>query len=87
MFLQKIKWAYRILHSSAFVVLTDESSVIQIPLANLDTFQHSFILNAQTASLKEFHDRLGDLIDEYEQEMRLLHRREKVPKKKTRSSK
>lgn len=68
----KLKWAYRLLRTNTYVVLTDKESAVNIPLSSLDSFDNVFLLNAQQASLKEFRDRIEDVIHEHEEAVRLL---------------
>jgi len=90
MILEKLKWAFRILNSDAYVVLTDRSAVVSIPLMNPDTIQNVILLSAQTASLNEFKDRLEDTIHEHENAIELLLRQRRqstVHKKNTKTTK
>lgn len=76
MFYEKLKWAYRLLRSRTYVILTDKSSVVSIPLVNIEAMENQFLLAGQTASLQEFRSRLEDLIGEHEQAIALLARRQ-----------
>lgn len=77
--LEKLKWAFRILNSDAYVVLTDKSAVVNIPMMNPDSIQNVILLSAQTASLSEFKDRLEDSINEHEDAIKLLLRQRRQP--------
>lgn len=76
MFLKKLEWAYRLLRSRTYVVLTDKSAVVNIPLAKVDSFENSLLLAGQASSLATFKDKLEDLISEHEQAIRLLNHRQ-----------
>lgn len=79
MILERLKWALRILNSDTYVVLTDKSAVVNIPLMNPDSIQNVILLSAQTASLNEFKDRLEDTIHEHEDAIELLLRQRRQP--------
>lgn len=80
MILEKLKWAYRLLRSRTFLVLTDKASVVSIPLVDIQAHESVFLLSAQTASLQEFKSRLEDLINEHEEAIQLLAYRKGVSK-------
>lgn len=81
MVIEKFKWALRLFKSHTFLVLTDKASVVNIPLAHIDSFENQFLLSAQTASLVEFKSRLEDLISEHEQAIKLLAHRQSQKRK------
>lgn len=74
--MDRLKWAFRLMRSKTYVVLTDKSSVVNIPITSLDSFENTLLLAAQTASLQEFASRLEDLISEHEQAIELIARRQ-----------
>lgn len=89
MFQERLKWALKLLQSRTFVVLLDKSSVVNIPLANINSFENQLLLAAQTAALQEFRSRLEDLIREHEEAISLLAHRQSVhteAKAKTRNN-
>lgn len=75
---EKLKWAYKLLRSRSYVILTDKEAMVSIPLMDIEKFESQFLLGAQTASLLEFQTRLGDTIREHEEASRLLAHRQGV---------
>ena len=73
--LDKLVWAFRLLRSRSFVLLTDKQSVVMLPLADVNKMERLFIISSQTTSLYEFKERLEEVIDEHEQAAELLLRR------------
>ena len=81
--IDKLKWAYKLLRSNTYVVLTDKDSVVNIPLTKLDTFENIFLVSAQAASLKDFKNRLEGVIKEHGEVINHLAREKKTPRKKS----
>lgn len=82
----QIKWAFKILRTKTFIILTDTEAVVQVPLHEVETMQSKFLLIAQQSSLKEFNRRLEEVIKEHEQAITLLKHREKYAKKGTKTT-
>ena len=82
----QIKWAFKILRTKTFIILTDTEAVVQIPLHEVDTMESRFLLIAQQSSLKEFNRRLQGVIEEHERAIKLLKHREKYAKKASKPS-
>lgn len=83
MFLRKLTWAYRLLRSRTYVLLTDKAAVVNIPLADVNTFENSMLLAGQAASIAEFMRRLEDLKGEHEQAIALIAHRQRHSRKST----
>lgn len=88
MFVEKLKWAVRLLKSNTFVILLDKTAVVNIPIVDVNKFENQLLLAGQTAALQEFKVRLEELISEHEEAIALLAYRtsvqtKNVPKKKT----
>lgn len=78
MLFDKLKWAYRLLFTRTFVILTDKSAAVSIPIVDPNAFESILLLTAQTHALMEFKSRLEDLIGEHEEAVKLLSRRQGV---------
>lgn len=81
MFTDKMKWVYRLLRSRTYVLLLDKGCVVNIPLTNINSFESTLLLSAQTAALYEFKSRLEGLIGEHEDAITLLAHRQGVQSK------
>ena len=73
--LQKIKWAYRLLRTDSYVVLTDKQSVINLPIVDGDRIEDIVLMKVQIASLEDFSQKLLALIRGYKDAERLLMHR------------
>lgn len=76
MFLEKLKWMYKLTRTKSFVVLTDKESVVSIPLIDIEQIENSFIISAQAAVLMDFKQRLEGVIGEHEDAIKLLAHRQ-----------
>ena len=71
----KLRLMFDLLRSNSYVVLTDKSAVVSIPLMDMSKFTNIMLLSSQTIALSEFQTRLTSLIAEHKQEIQLLKRR------------
>ncbi len=72
---RRMQWAWRLLWTRTYVVLTDTSAVINVPAEDPDSFDNIMLLAAQTAALQNFKFSLEDLVREHEEAVQLLTRR------------
>lgn len=77
MFLKKLEWAFRLMRSRTYVLLTDKAAVVNVPLADVNTFENSLLLAGQAASLAEFIRRLEELKSEHEDAIQLIAHRQR----------
>lgn len=70
--MDKLKLAYKFLRSTTYVLLTDKTSVIYIPMLDINNIQNTIILGSQKASLVEFRDRLNQVIKDHDAQTKLL---------------
>lgn len=87
MTLNNFKWAFKVLRTKTFIILTDREAIVQVPMHGLEAMDNQFMLIAQQSSLKEFNNRLEEVISEHEQALRLLKHRTKQTKKTTKRKK
>jgi hypothetical protein len=73
--MRKLLWAWRLLWTDTYVVLTDKAAVINVPSGDPDSYENIMLLAAQTAALQNFRFRLEDLVREHEEAVLLLTRR------------
>lgn len=80
--MNKLRMVWQLLRSYSYVVLTDSNAVIHIPMMDIEKIQNVMILGSQTSSLKEFRDRLDEVIKEHDHQTKLLlHRRRNAYKR------
>jgi hypothetical protein len=65
--LEKIKWSWRVLRSSTFVIATEQSAVCRINVREPYSFDTIVMLAAQYSSLLNFKGKIEDVIKEHEQ--------------------
>lgn len=78
--LNKLTLVYKLLRSVSYVVLTDTTAVVHIPMMDLEKIQNTIILGSQRASLQEFKDRLDEVIKEHDRQTKLLQHRKRSPR-------
>jgi hypothetical protein len=62
----KLRWAKKLMQARYFVVLTDKESVIALDGAKPESITDILALDAQSAAIADFHDKLGALRDDHE---------------------
>lgn len=70
--MEKIKLVWGLLRSKTYVVITDKVSVISLRMRNPKAFKSQMALLLQTAALQDFHEKLGELIEEHNQAVESL---------------
>lgn len=80
--MRRLRIIWDLLFSYTYVVLTDKNATIYIPLMDLDKMQNQVILGSQKASLKEFRDRLTEVIKEHDRQTKLLQHRKRNSRNK-----
>lgn len=75
----KTKWASKLIGSKFFVLLTDKESVISLDGVDPNSLHDAIALDAQGASLREFHSRIGMLVKDHDKAAEKLY----APKKRS----
>lgn len=75
-FLNKLKWAYRLLFSRHYVIMLDEEAVICFNGIRPDHMEDQLELVQQTSSLLMFRDKLDDLILRHDKAIEKLYPKE-----------
>lgn len=70
--LEKFKWAFRILNAKAYIVATDEHAVVSLPYVNPYKFEDMLALHSQRIAIQDIRQRLQDVLDEHDEQMRYL---------------
>lgn len=82
-----IQWAYKILRSTSFIVLTDKEATINIKGINPDKMKDIFVLMSQQSYLAQFKDRLEELIKAHDAAVSKVTGEQNVANKRTTAKK
>jgi hypothetical protein len=81
--LPNVVWAWRVLRSKTFVVLTDTNAAVYLPLANPDEFSDLMMLKQQRAVFTLFTDEFKKIEKAHNDAVKLLLHKEKNGKART----
>lgn len=72
---EKLRWAWKLLRSRAYVVVLDRDAGVFIPLFDVESFENQFLLASQRRALEEIKTRLEGVIKEHDVAAELLSHR------------
>ncbi len=79
---RNIQWAWKVLTSKTFAVMTDSETAVQIDVMNPFEMEDLTTLLGQQQSFRVFNERFSQLESDYEQAVYLLKRRANAKDKK-----
>lgn len=79
---RNIQWAWKVLTSKTFAVMTDSETAVQIDVLNPFEMEDLTTLLGQQQSFRVFNERFTQLESDYEQAVYLLKRRTNAKDKK-----
>lgn len=79
---RNIQWAWKVLTSKTFAVMTDSETAVQIDVLNPFEMEDLTTLLGQQQSFRVFNERFTQLESDYEQAVYLLKRRANAKDKK-----
>jgi hypothetical protein len=64
-----IKWAWKLLRSRNFIVVTDTEGVVNVEVADNPQFEDMMVLTQQAVALQMFQDKLEELAKQHDAEL------------------
>ena len=64
---KKTEWLWKLIKARDYMVATDRDATLSINVRNPRSFDTITMLSAQYTAVKDFRDRLNDLLDEHEE--------------------